>query len=771
MSAEIVPRFSLTSRLLVTVSALLILAGSLLVFISVQRDTEQARRDLQQALRQELTTLPHLIAETVVVGDYATLQRILDRYVQDEVIETAEFRDSLDKAVRSETRITEQRAPEWFLSVFGVQHLSGSTPIVVGDHRYGEIRVVVDSTEHANRAWERLRLQVTILLIAFGAVAGALWWVLREGLSPLRRLEAGAAGFAAGRLDAHVPVAGPPELRRLTVAFNRMATEIADMHADIAASERHFRLALDAAGMAAWHWDRQSGKLSWGENPEFLLGPRPAAGYPEFPAMVIAEDRERFVAAGQAAVLSGNDYAIEFRLCRTDGDTRWVAARGRVERDARGVASGIRGVSVDISERRRVEDELARHRQHLEELVADRTVDLTVAKDQAEAANRAKSTFLANMSHEIRTPLNAVIGLTHLLLRQSPTPAQQDKLNKISTAARHLLELLNSILDLSKIEAGRMTLEQREFALLPLLESAGTLVAERVAEKSLVYRLDAEDLPETLVGDATRLSQAVLNYLGNAVKFTDTGGVTLRVRPCGEGGGRLCLRFEVRDTGVGIAPGKLGQIFEAFEQADSSTTREYGGSGLGLAIVRHIARLMGGDAGVESTPGAGSTFWFTAWFARAEPGSAAASVRPADDVSPEGRLRAGYASHRLLLAEDDPVNREVALELLRECAGLQVDLAADGAEAVMRAAETDYDLILMDMQMPVMDGTEAAQAIRALPGYGRTPIVAMTANAFADDRQRCFDAGMNDHVAKPVDPDQLFEALLRWLPPSPHVAN
>lgn len=253
MMAECMARFSLISRLLMMVTGLLFAAGCLLVAFSVKRDAAQAGDDLQQTLRQELATLPQMIAETVVVGDYATLQRLLDRYVDDDVVAAVEFqfRGALHKSVRAESRAAKRRAPDWFFSAFGGRQLSGSRSLIVGERRYGEIFVRVDATESVNRAWERLRLQLGILLTAFVAVAGLLWWVLREGLSPLRRLEEGAAGFAAGRLDAHVAITGPPELRRLALAFNHMAMKIAGMHADLAASERHFRLALDAAGMAA----------------------------------------------------------------------------------------------------------------------------------------------------------------------------------------------------------------------------------------------------------------------------------------------------------------------------------------------------------------------------------------------------------------------------------------------------------------------------------------------------------------------------------------
>ncbi|HEY1151981.1 MAG TPA: PAS domain S-box protein [Pseudoduganella sp.] len=496
---------------------------------------------------------------------------------------------------------------------------------------------------------------------------------------------------------------------------------------------------------------------------ELNNGDNSALHAPEDVAAFRARDQEAF--AGRVQI----DYE----------ETVWNAALGEQRHlrtfkkpvyDEQGKPAYLICLRLDVTDSKIAEQQLRELNEHLEERVAQRTAQLEEQRKIAEEASQAKGQFLANMSHEIRTPMNGVIGMAYLALKTELDPQQRDYLEKIRFAGEHLLRIIDDILDFSKIEAGKLEIEQTDFSIEHVVQTLTTVVAPKAGTKGLTLEFELDPaLPKVLRGDPLRLGQVLINYTNNAIKFSENGVIEIAIRKVVGDDQHCVLRFEVRDHGIGLSEHEQHRLFKSFQQADTSTTRAYGGTGLGLAICKQLAQLMGGDVGVQSAPGQGSTFWFTARLG--------VSQRPVAEVISEVQDAAAelvastrkatvmglLKDARILLVEDNTFNQQIALEMLEE-AGSSVCLANNGAEALDLLHQASFDCVLMDVQMPLMDGLEATRRIRADPELADTRVLAMTATATNEDRARCLDAGMDDFITKPIQPALMYSTIASWLP-------
>ncbi len=642
----------------------------------------------------------------------------------------------------------------------------------------GELIIVRNDQQISTTATEAALSQTVFMLLQVLVAAIIMALFLRYLIiKPITHLASAMASVPPGstvRLPI-VPGHAEDEIGLLTKAANMLldAAEQAIREREkqnkaLQIAEERLNFAIEGAGDGVWDRDMRTGTVMFSRGYTDMLGfdeNERLENTNMFCGNVHPDDLPRLThelndyTEGRATNLE-----TEFRLRCHNGDYKWILCRASiVRRDENGKPVRMIGIHSDISRRKVVEAQLIE------------------ASAAAERATQAKSEFLSNMSHEIRTPMNAIIGMTHLALKTDLTPKQRNYLEKSDMAARNLLGIINDILDFSKIEAGKIDFESIDFQLEDVLENLRDLCIGRAQEKGLDLRFDIQpDVPTALIGDPLRLGQVLLNFTGNAIKFTQHGSVTVTIRREASltraQENQVGLHIAVSDTGIGLTPEQQGKLFNAFSQADASTTRKFGGTGLGLTIAKRLVEIMSGQVGFESEAGHGSTFYFTACFGEQHNTAINPQGNPASNpnTTASERVDHRHTTHveaerklqgaRLLLAEDNLFNQELVLEILN-AAGIQVEVANDGLEAMQRVFASHYDGVLMDCQMPVMDGYEATRRIRADGRFADLPILALTANTMRGDKEKCIAAGMNDHLAKPIEIAQLFTTLARWITP------
>lgn len=539
----------------------------------------------------------------------------------------------------------------------------------------------------------------------------------------------------------------PEKLSDGSVIWHGYLSDVTERHqAAVSLHEVSERLALatQAGGVGVWDWDVVNNALTWDDQMFALYGlhrDQFVGAAEAWSSAILPEDTAQAQACMHNALTNKENYDTEFRVRWPDGSIHNIRALASVKFDAAGQPLRMTGTNWDITELKQSQQALQR------------------AKEVAESLAQSKSEFLANMSHEIRTPMNAVIGLSELALDSTDPAEKQSHLQQINDSSRSLMGILNDILDLSKIEAHQLSVEKIQFNLTELLDSIQRIFTLSAAGCDIEFNVVRDaDIHQLLLGDPLRLRQILTNLLGNAFKFTQKGRVTLNVSKIENTTDSTTLRFSVKDNGIGMSDGQVSTLFQPFSQADSSISRRFGGTGLGLTISRNLAQLMGGDIKVESQAGAGSTFSVELTFSKVQVSDP--QRRQSDKAPPELReIAHALRGKHVLLTEDNRINQLVASKMLEKI-GLLVDIANNGEEAIQRLQEKTYDIVLMDIQMPVMDGLEATRLIRQDARFTNLPIVAMSAGVTLDEKSACDKAGMTGFVAKPINSSELINKLI-----------
>ncbi|WP_342114073.1 ATP-binding protein [Pseudoduganella sp. OTU4001] len=631
--------------------------------------------------------------------------------------------------------------------------LVAQRPIMAEGANIGTIKVFATPTHVQQELRDQRRANMFAILVLaamlVASVYGLLWFLILRPLSAIGQYVAGDTPQKAWFFG---------ELHALNESIKKMWALLDSRYRAMRESEERLTVATRAARIGIWDWDVPNDELVQDDEilRQYGMATRHGSGnYKAWLDRVVPEDRDLARAEVAAALKGEHEFFLQHRVRRDDGAIRHLRSMARSFRDEQGKVVRLVGVSIDVTDATESEQELRRHRSHLEELVAERTAALSVAVTEAQAANRAKSVFLSTMSHELRTPLNSVIGFSRLMAHSASMSADEKRnMAIIHRSGQHLLTLINDILELSKIEAGGVSLHREANDVAQLMRDVCDMVSARAEQGGIALKSECDALPRALLLDGAKLRQVLLNLASNALKFVRSGSVTLSLRATLLPGGRYGLAFAVRDTGIGIAPEEQQRIFEPFVQARNDGVSE--GTGLGLAISRQYVRIMGGELEVQSEPGVGSTFRFTI---------EAEEVDAAQDVAPLARLPHLAPAHqaRRILVVDDGVDGRHLLRSLLVPAGFDVYEASDGVEALDAIAREQPELVLMDWRMPVLDGLEATRRLRADRSLPQPRVVMLTASAFEEERQQALAAGADDFLRKPVEQDKLFRVLAQQL--------
>jgi PAS domain S-box-containing protein len=875
--------WGLISRLMFAVGVAIIAGGGVQTALLVAEGAAEHSARLAREQKETLAFLAPLVADQALVGDYEAINQLLRNQVKKGEVDRFEWTDKDGKTIIAQDLPDKLDAPGWFAKLSNIEHFEQSLDVTAGGVGYGKLSAWMTPVKAQNRLWAQFVKQLQIVAVTLFLMLQFIWLIFRGNLGTLRMLAEGANRFSQGDHAVRIQPEGAPEVGLAAEAFNNMANNIESLIGSLAKSESKNKLLatiVEQSSEAIWTRDLGGAITSWNAGAAAMFGYTPAEAMGR--AMQVGESTAEDEEARMQRLVAGDKFAYDTRAVTRSGMVIDIQVAVAPLLDDSNQCIGSIAVARDVTQHKRSEEALR------------------LAREAAEMANHAKSSFLARMSHEIRTPMNGVLGMTELLLETGMTQTQRKYAETVQRSGQNLLGIINDLLDFSKIEAGKLELENVEMDVRRTLEDVVDLLAERAHAKGLELACSIPpELATEVRGDPLRLGQVLTNLVGNAIKFTEQGSVVIRVARLDETAEKIGVRFEVRDTGVGISAEAQSRIFKEFSQADGSTTRKHGGSGLGLAIAKQLVEMMGGEIHVDSALGKGSTFWFTCSFEKQEahaqapmgmltgaralivesselhrgilqaqmsnwgmsnksatssqqtlellgeaalrgapydiaiidlalPGSDALELarvirgrtelgkvrlvmltrRQADLKSareagvdaclakpvrqtvlyeclvnvmagqPQGAAAAPVPREpasaapadgrgRILLVEDNLINQQVALGML-QIQGYGVTVVNNGREALDAHTEDDFDLILMDCHMPEMDGYEATREIRGREQQSgqRVPIVALTANAMAQDREACLAAGMDDHLAKPFSMLALQEMLERWMPQS-----